>query len=349
MTHHHNAPVLTSPAGTVHGGYLPTPVTRLDKLFPGSGVPVFAKLDQLQLSGSTKERTARSLLDGLIRDGRLVPGGTVVESTSGNLGMALARQCAQRGYGFIAVVDARANAAACQTMQAYGARVERVETPQDGNRLRARVERVADLLAEDPTAVTTQQYGNPDNPAAHATSTMPELVASLGAPPSRLYVAMSTTGTLLGCQQAIEREGWATELVGVDAEGSALFGGVIAERKLPGLGAGFETELSRHARPDHVRRVSEAAMVRGCRLLARREGLLAGASSGAIVAAIGRDLPELSLCDTVAMLIHDSGSAYLPTVYNEAWVRAEIADADEALGPLDAANPFVAGDARRRG
>ncbi|WP_430867284.1 cysteine synthase family protein [Demequina aurantiaca] len=325
----------------VHGGHLVTPVSQLDRLFPESGVRLHAKLDQLQLSGSTKERTARFLLDELECNGGLMPGGTVVESTSGNLGMALARQCTQRGYTFIAVVDERANRAATQTMVAFGARVDQVETPADGNRLRARVERVAQLLAHVPGSVTTNQYGNAANPAAHANTTLPELVDALGGPPDHLYVAMSTTGTVLGCQLAIERAGWKTRLVGVDAEGSALFGGALGERKLPGLGAGFATDLSQQAHPDAVSRVSEADMILGCRLLARREGLLAGASTGAIVAAIGRDLPSLSRGATVAMLVHDGGSAYLPTVFDDEWVRAEIPGGERALAVSSSANPFV--------
>ncbi|WP_061961864.1 pyridoxal-phosphate dependent enzyme [Demequina flava] len=329
------------PSVSIHGSHLPTPASQLERLFPGSGARLHAKLDQLQLSGSTKERTARFLLDELVHSGALLPGGTVVESTSGNLGMALARQCTLRGYTFIAVVDERANGAATRTMEAFGARVDEVKTPADGNRLRARVERVQQLLAEIPGAVTTNQYGSLANPSAHATTTMPELVASLGAPPDHLYVAMSTTGTLLGCQQAIESAGWSTRLVGVDAEGSALFGGSMGERKLPGLGAGFETDLSHEAHPSVVHRVSEADMIRGCRLLARREGILAGASTGAIVAAIGRDLPSLARGTSVAMLVHDGGSAYLPTVYNDAWVRSEIPDAEHVLAGTATPNPFV--------
>ncbi|WP_144018678.1 cysteine synthase family protein [Demequina sp. NBRC 110051] len=339
-TTHHESRTDAMPGLTVHDGYLPTPMTRLARLFPDSAIGLYAKLDQLQISGSTKERTARFLLDDLERAGDLRPGGAVVESTSGNLGMSLARQCSLRGYTFVAVVDERANQAAVATMSAFGARVERVETPADGNRLRARVERVQELLESLPGAVTTHQYGNGANPEAHASTTMPELVASLGAAPDRLYVAMSTTGTILGCQRAIEEHGWHTRFIGVDAAGSALFGGAVADRKLPGLGAGFETVLSRDAHPHAVHRVSEADMIRGCRLLARREGMLTGASTGAIVAAIGHDLEGMRAGESVAMLVHDGGGAYLPTVYDDGWVEREIEGGAAALMDLDEANPF---------
>jgi len=299
------------------------------------------KLDSLQLAGSTKERTAYSLLTGMITRGELAPGGNVVESTSGNLGIALARQCTLLDVHFTAVVDERANEAACQMMRAYGARVDLVATPPDGNRLRARRERVTHLLSCLPGAVTTSQYSNPDNPRAHREGTLPELVESLGRPPTRLYVAMSTTGTLLGCQQAILEQDWDTELIGVDAQGSVLFGGEPAERKLPGLGAGVVTELSEQANPDLIVRIDEADMVLGARLLAQREGLLAGASTGAIVAAIGAHTNDLGSGDTVAALMHDGGTAYLPNLYNDEWVAAELPGARLDAATLRIPNPFA--------
>lgn len=331
--------VATAPE--LHLAPIPTPTTRLPRLFPATEATLVMKLDSLQLAGSTKERTAHALLTGMLERQELATGGTVVESTSGNLGIALARQCAVRGLTFVAVVDERANQAACKTMLAFGATVEVVPTPADGNRLRARRERVQELLAATPGAVTTHQYGNPDNPRAHHFGTMPELVHSLGRAPSRLYVAMSTTGTLLGCQRAIAEHGWDTELVGVDAEGSVLFGGKAGERKLPGLGAGVVTELSEQATPDRVVRVSEADMVLGCRVLAQREGLLAGASTGAIVAAVGADLQRLAAGEVVAMLMHDGGAPYLPTVFDDAWVRSELPDAGRGLARASLSNPFA--------
>ncbi|MFC0674616.1 pyridoxal-phosphate dependent enzyme [Brachybacterium hainanense] len=325
-----------------HTGFFRSPQTHLQRLFPESPqVRIIAKLDLLQMTGSTKERTAASLLRGLVERGELGPGGTVVESTSGNLGTALARQCALSGHRFVAVVDETANSAAVRTMRAYGAEVDVVPTPPDGNRLAARVARVRSLLAQIPGSATTDQYGSPDNPAAHESSTMPEIVAALGAPPDRMYVATSTTGTVLGCQQAILRHGWPTELIAVDAEGSVLFGGDAGPRQLPGLGAGFVTDLSRRARPDAVHRIGEREMIIGCRLLARREGILAGASTGAIVAAVGRDIGELPAGTRVAMLVHDSGVPYHPTVYDDAWTAERIGPVRDIEAALSRANPFA--------
>lgn len=324
-----------------HDSYLPTPTTRLARLFPHMEAKLWAKMEQLQISGSAKERSAHFLLEGLARDGSLTPGACVVESTSGNLGVALARQCSSRGLRFVAVVDETLNDTTRRTMLAYGATIDEIPRPKDGNRLAARVARVQELLAEIPGAVTVDQYRRQDNPRAHSTTTMPELVAAIGGPPTHLYVATSTAGTILGCRQAITDHGWSTRLVGVDVVGSALFGGEVGQRKLPGLGAGFETALSCRVVPDEVKRIDEADMVRGCRLVARREGLLVGASTGAIVAAIGQDARAFGPDDVVAMLVHDAGAPYLTTVFDDEWVRREISDPERALGVGDEPWPFM--------
>lgn len=309
-----------------------TPTVRLDKLFDVPDIQVFAKLDSLQLSGSTKERTAASLLDAFISSGRLAPGGTVIESTSGNLGISLSRQCIMRGIRFIAVVDENANSSALQIMRAYGAEVDLVLNPADGNKLAARRQRVQDLLAQHPGAVTTNQYGSPDNPAAHYSSTMPEIMKALDGNLDFLFVATSTTGTLLGCQNYVREHQLSTQLVAVDAVGSVLFDGESALRRLPGLGAGVVPELSLQTNPDHVLRIKEIDMVRGCRRLAHREGILAGASTGAIVAAMDQMLPEIPAGSRIAFLVHDSGVPYLHTVYDNDWVKENLGEVPENSG-----------------
>lgn len=311
---------------------LVTPTLRLENLFAESDVEIFAKMDMLQVSGSTKERTAHSLVEDLLETGRLRLGGTIVESTSGNLGISLARQCVVRGLNFIAVVDETANPVAISIMAAYGATVDLIPTPPDGNRLAARRLRVAELLTRHAGSVTTNQYGSPANPRAHARSTMPEVLEATGPNLDYLFVATSTTGTLLGCQNHIREHGLNTKIVAVDSVGSVLFGGTAGTRRLPGLGAGIVPELANQAAPDHVVQVPELDMVRGCHLLARSEGILAGASTGAIVSAMGQLLPTLS-GSRVALIVHDSGVPYLETVYNQAWVSANLGQTDSAGEP----------------
>lgn len=329
---------------TSHEAFFTSPTVQLRSVFPQTQVQIYAKLDNLQMTGSTKERTAYSLLEGLTQAGQLARGGTVIESTSGNLGMALARQCVLRGVQFIAVVDERANKAATAVMAAYGATVDLVPTPPDGNRLRARVARVRHLLDSVPGSVTTNQYSNENNPTAHASSTFPEVCEAIGGFPDRIFVATSTAGTLLGCLRAVDSAQAPTQVVAVDSEGSALFGGDIAERYLPGLGAGFETDLSLQAKPHVVRRIPEVEMVRGARILARREGILAGASTGALIAALGWDLAhvdrDLVACQKWVFLVHDGGQPYLPTVYDDTFVDTTFGYSTEKDATFGSPNPF---------
>ncbi|MHA7304196.1 pyridoxal-phosphate dependent enzyme [Arthrobacter sp. TMN-49] len=299
-----------------------TPTVQISRLFESRDVAVYAKLDLLQLAGSTKERTANELVEELLGSGQLKTGGMIVESTSGNLGIALARQCVVRGIKFTAVVDENANPLALELMEAYGATVNRVETPADGNKLAARRRRVGELLDKNPGAVTSNQYGSMANPRAHFTTTMPEIIAGSGGNLDFLFVATSTTGTLLGCQQYIRAHNLDTKIVAVDSVGSVLFGGKSGTRRLPGLGAGIVPELAASAEPDMVMAIEEIDMVRGCRLLARREGILAGASTGAIVAAMEKLVPTLTSGARIAFMVHDTGVPYLQTVYNDDWVRS---------------------------
>ncbi|MDO5745952.1 MAG: pyridoxal-phosphate dependent enzyme, partial [Micrococcaceae bacterium] len=301
-----------------------SPTVKLQRLFEEPGIEVFAKLDLLQLSGSTKERTANSLIEALLASGRLAPGGMIVESTSGNLGVALARQSAVRGIRFIAVVDEAANRSAIEVMSAYGAGIDMVPTPPDGNRLAARRERVQRLLTENPGSVTTNQYGSPENPGAHFSTTMPEIMDAVDGRLDMLFVATSTTGTLLGCQRYLRQHHKQTKLVAVDACGSVLFGGETGPRRFPGLGAGIVPELALQAEPDMVCRIKEIDMVHGCRKLATREGILAGASTGAIVAAMEELLPTMASGSRIGFLVHDSGVPYLNTVYDDQWVRENL-------------------------
>lgn len=301
-----------------------SPTVKLQRIFADTGIEVFAKLDLLQLSGSTKERTAYSLIESLLESGRLAAGGMIVESTSGNLGIALARQSVVRGINFVAVVDENANRSAIEIMRAYGANIDVVPTPTDGNMLAARRARVQQLLSEHPGSVTTNQYGSPDNPDAHFTTTMPEFMEATDGRLDMLFVAASTTGTLLGCQRYLRQHHQDTTLVAVDAVGSVLFGGEAGRRRFPGLGAGIIPELALQAEPDLVCRIEEIDMVRGCRKLAKREGILAGASTGAIVAAMEQQLPGIKAGSRIGLLVHDSGVPYMHTVYNDDWVRHNL-------------------------
>ncbi|GAA1390851.1 2,3-diaminopropionate biosynthesis protein SbnA [Luteococcus peritonei] len=322
-----------------------TPVIALTRLFDRSDVSLFAKLEALNPGGSAKDRSAQGMLDDALATGRLRPGGTVVESSSGNLGVALARACTIAGVHFVCVVDSRANRSTVQTIQALGGEISLVSEPDPvtGDLLTARHARVRKLLTTIDGAISLDQYANPANPRAHRDGTMTELAQALDQDIDVLLVATSTTGTIGGCQAYLREHEMDTTLVAVDAQGSVLFDGTAGPRLLPGMGAGLVTRLSGQVQPDRVVRVSDAQCVAGCRALAAREGILAGASAGGVVWALGALLPELDAGAQVAVVLHDGGMAYLPTVYDDSWVHEQLGLDRPALDALVAELPRAGG------
>lgn len=300
-----------------------TPLVSFPEL-GGGNARVWAKLESFNPGGSAKDRTARALVADATARGLLHPGAVAVESSSGNLGIALAREAIAGGWEFHCVVDPRTNQATLAMIAALGAVLHPVEEPdpETGDWLTARRNLVAELKRE-LGAVNLDQYSNRAAFDAHDQGTMREIVQQLGHAPELLAVAVSTTGTVGGCLRHIREHGYSTKVVAVDAEGSVLFGGDRGERILPGYGAGVVTELSKEVAPDRVVRVSAADAVRSARGLARSTGFVPGASGGAVAAAVAGLIDE-GAADEIVGVFHDDGRAYLDTVYNDEWVEAHI-------------------------
>lgn len=313
-----------------------TPLVALRRYLDNPRVHVWAKLEASNPGGSAKDRPAARMLRDALEDESVAPGGTVVESTSGNMGVGLAQACRYHGLSLICVVDTRAHETNVRTLRALGAEVRVVSEPDPvtGDLLMARLALVAELVSELPDAFWPNQYANASNPAAHATGTMREIDEALDGDVDYLFVATSTTGTLRGCSDYLRSLGRATRVVAVDAVGSALFGGERSARELPGFGAGIETDLSRAAVYDRLVRVDDVDCVVGCRRLAAREAILAGGSSGAVASALrslAPDLPDGSRC---ALIFPDGGTGYLRTVYDDDWVAARLGRSADEIAAL---------------
>jgi cysteine synthase A len=272
------------------------------------------------------------MVEDAMADGHLEEGMTVIESTSGNLGIGLARVCTHYGLKLICVVDIRTDEAKVARMRAMGVEVRGVSEPdpETGDLLSARLKLVRDLVAMTPGAYWTNQYANPSNPAAHA-ETMAEIDAALEGDLDWLFVATSTTGTLCGCCDFLLERGRTTRVVAVDALGSVLFGGERGVRRLPGLGAGIPTLLSRRAWFDQLIRVNDLDCVVGCRRLLAREAIFAGASSGGVAMAFESIAPLMDPGARCAMIFPDGGEGYSETVYDDEWVERELGVAPEEL------------------
>jgi cysteine synthase A len=296
-------------------------------LLPLFGERLLLKCEGMNLAGSVKLKAAMSMLDDAERAGLLTTGGRLVESSSGNLGIALAVAAAGRGYGFTCVTDVRCNPVTVQLMRALGADVEVVDTPlTDGGYLAARIARVRQLRALHPGWVWLNQYENPANWRGHYASTGPEIVAALGHV-DVLFVGAGTCGTLMGVTRYLQEHSPGTRVVGVDSAGSVTFGGPPGVRHVPGLGAGVRPPMLDAARLDDVVVVDEVDTVRACRAMAAR-GFLFGGSTGTVVAGAvgwlarhGRDV------DVAVAISPDLGERYLDTVYDDAWALARYGDA----------------------
>jgi cysteine synthase A len=313
-----------------------TPLVELRRHPVSARVRAWAKLEACNPGGSAKARPASAMIADALARGLVRPGDTVVESTSGNMGVGLAQACRYHGLRLICVVDERAHTANVRAMRALGADVRVVTEPDPatGDLLVARLAAVRRLLDEIPGAFWTDQYANPANPAAHAGGTMREIDLALEGRVDVLLVATSTTGTLAGCGAYLRDAGRDTRIVAVDAVGSVLFGGTRGRRMLPGFGAGTETELSRSVRFDDLVRVTDLDCVVACRRLAATEAILAGASGGGVLAGLERLAPALDPGARCAVILADGGVGYLETIYDDEWVRRALGVPPERLRAL---------------
>lgn len=307
-----------------------TPLLHLSRYLDRDDVTLLAKVEALNPGGSAKDRPAQHMIEEALRKGALKPGDTVVESSSGNMGIGLAQACAWHGLRFICVVDPNAQRQNVAIIRALGGRIELVDHAPDGDFLRARLARVDALLKEDPARFWPNQYANLDNPASHARGTVAEIDSALEGRFQHLFVACSSTGTARGCRDYLHAQGRDTKVVAVDAEGSTLFNGKAGPRKISGMGAGKLPDLAKGQAFDGLERVSDATCVAGCRRAAAREGLLVGGSAGGVLEAVRRRQDRLA-GQTVVAILHDSGARYTETVFNADWVESTLGLSEDAI------------------
>jgi 2,3-diaminopropionate biosynthesis protein SbnA len=302
------------------------------------------KLEGANRCGSLKDRTAQSLVDDLEQHGRLKRDCVLVESTSGNLGVALAWLARRRGYRFVAVIDPKTTPENVTRLRRLGARVELVDTPDaTGGYLLARIERVRELCASSPRFVWPDQYANPANPRAHEHGTAPELLAQVGGELDAVVVPVSTGGTLAGIGRFLRRESPCTHVIAADAHGSVALGGRPGPRLLTGIGAGKRSSFATRDLYDEAVLVRDADAFAFCRALAANTGIEVGGSSGAALAACAHALARDPDLERVACICPDGGQSYRSTIYSDRWLtRNGIHLCPADLGPLEAIEPIAA-------
>jgi cysteine synthase A len=289
------------------------------------GHDVFLKLEGFNVTGSIKMKTAVGLVSDLERRGIAVPGKTViVESSSGNLGIALSLVCAAKGYEFICVTDPNANHANVRGMELYGAKVIVVKEPDAaGGFLGSRLKMIDRILQSEPNAVWLNQYANIANKNVHAEQTANEIAREFDKV-DWMFVGAGTTGTLGGVAERLRQLFPNIKVVAVDPVGSVTFGGKPGKRNIPGIGTSVRPPIADLAHPDIVLAIDEETTVETCLSFVRDYHLLVGGSTGTVLAGIHELAPEFAPGDTIVAISPDLGDKYLETVYDPAWVDSVV-------------------------
>jgi 2,3-diaminopropionate biosynthesis protein SbnA len=310
-------------------------------LEPTFGHSVFLKCEGFNFAGSIKLKAASEMIEAAERDGILTPGSVLIESSSGNLGVALSMIAASKGYGFLCVTDSRCNLSTRRLMQAFGSRVHIITEPDPiGGLLGARINYVRSLCASDDRYVWLNQYANPQNWKAHYRSTAPAIARQF---PQLdvLFVGAGTCGTLMGCARYFREWHRRIRVVAVETVGSVTFGGPPGRRMIPGLGTSVRPPMLDESYVDEVVRVEEADTIRACHRLAAT-GFLFGGSTGTVVSGAMGWLTQHGSHDLTAVAIApDFGERYLDTVYQANWVMDLYGEDVLSSDELTTASPSV--------
>lgn len=291
-----------------------TPLVDLTALAGGSArgprATVLGKLEAANPGGSAKDRVARAMVDDAERSGRLAPGGTIIEPTSGNTGVGLAMVAAARGYRLILTMPDTMSVERRRLAAAYGAQVEL--TPGSEGMAGA-VSRAEELAASIPNSIVAGQFDNPANPRAHYETTGPEIWADTEGRVDAIVAGVGTGGTITGCARYLKERRPGILAVAVEpAESQVLAGGAAGPHAIQGIGANFVPGNFDRSVVDEVLPVSSAESIEVKRRLGRELGLLVGISSGAAVAAALALAARPGMAGrTIVAVLPDTGERYL--------------------------------------
>ncbi|KQQ95735.1 cysteine synthase [Leifsonia sp. Leaf325] len=296
-----------------------TPLVRLNRITEGAGATVLAKLEFYNPSASVKDRLGVAIVDAAEASGDLKPGGTIVEGTSGNTGIALAMVGAARGYKVVLTMPETMSKERRALLRAYGA--ELVLTPGSEG-MRGAVVKAEQIAAETPGAVLARQFENEANPEIHRRTTAVEVWDDTDGEVDIFVSGIGTGGTITGTGQVLKERKPTVQIVGVEPEESAILnGGAPGPHKIQGIGANFVPEILDREVYDEIIDVNIAQSVEVARRLAVEEGILAGISSGATVyAALELAKRPENAGKTIVVIVASYGERYLSTVLFEGLV-----------------------------
>jgi cysteine synthase len=285
-----------------------TPMLRLKGLVPAGSADIFAKLEYLNPGGSVKDRAAIGIIRRAEQEGKLAPGGTIVEATAGNTGIGLALIGVNRGYKVKLFVPENFSQEKVIIMRALGAEVER--TP-DEEGMQGAIRRAKDLVAKDRGAFLAGQFENPANPDYHYETTAVEIFEQMGGKVDAAVLGCGTCGTFTGVARYMKEHALGVLTVAVTTQGSVLGGGAPGPHKVEGIGNNFIPETFDPSVCDEVIAVTDDDAFETVKRLAAQEGVLAGSSGGAVVFAALEIARRLGSGKRIATIIPDSAERYL--------------------------------------
>ncbi|MBK8276931.1 MAG: cysteine synthase A [Nitrospira sp.] len=286
-----------------------TPLVRLNRLSKEGSATIYGKVEFFNPGGSVKDRICLNMINEAERQGKLKPGGTIVEPTSGNTGIGLALVAAVRGYKLILVMPESMSMERASLLSSYGAQL--VLTPAwEG--MKGSIKEAESILAQNPSYFMPDQFSNPANPAMHKMTTAVEIWDALGGKIDAFVAAVGTGGTITGCGESFKEKNPQVKIIAVEpATSPVLSGGDPGPHKIQGIGAGFVPKVLNRKILDRVVTVTDDEAYQTAKQLSKKEGLLVGISAGANVFAAQKIAEELGPGKNVVTILCDTGERYI--------------------------------------
>lgn len=300
-------------------GNTPLVNLNLDTVVP---INFYAKLEYYNPTGSVKDRAANYLIKKLLRLGAIKKGHVLIESSSGNFGVALAAFSREYELDFYCVTDPNVSSANEMLIQAWSTKLIKVETPDAfGGYLINRISKVKDLLAKTKNSYWVNQYANPYNAEAYYHTLGYEICEQMESI-DYVFICVSSGGTITGVSQRVKEAYPNAKVIAVDIEGSVVFGGSPSKRNIPGIGSSIVPEILKQSKIDEVVMIDEYSTIRMCQELLEKYAIFAGGSSGLVYAAVKKYFEGCRspvVTPNVVAIFPDRGDRYCDTIYNSVW------------------------------
>ena len=300
-----------------------TPLLKLSKLNNiNNFANIYVKLEMFNPTGSVKDRSALNMVEQAEKEGLLHPNSILIESSSGNLGISLAMIAMVKGYKFICVLDPKVEEGKINALKAFKAVIVMVDKPdKKGGFQIPRINKVKELLNTIPNSVCLDQYNNPYNPLAHYNTTGPEIFETLKGKIDVIIGSVSTGGHLCGAAKFLKENIPNIVVVGVEPEGSVIFGGEYHPYLQQGTGLSFKSNNYEPNFIDEKIKVGDYDAFKTVRDFVQSEGILIGGSSGAVLHVAYKIAKELSKDKNIVAILPDHGDRYLNTIYSDNWLN----------------------------